>query len=174
MANFLQPKKIIETIDIRPGFKVADFGAGSGFYSIAASRAVGDTGIIYAIDIRKSSLEAVRSHAKIERLYNIETIWSDLEQPNGSKLKNDSCDAAITANILFQVQNRLPLIQEMFRILKKGSKAILIEWDSTASSLPMPSFTTPEQLQKEFENAGFRFDRKFDAGTHHYGLIFIK
>ena len=52
--NFSDPKTNILQMSLRDGMKVADLGAGSGHYSLAASAYVGLTGKVYAKRILKS------------------------------------------------------------------------------------------------------------------------
>lgn len=175
--EFVNPEKVIDTIDIRPGFSVADFGAGSGFYSIAAARKLGNSGTVFAIDIRKEALEAIRSRAKLEHLHNIETVWTDLEIPGSLNLKDESCDVVIISNILFQVDNKKAVIQEAQRVLKASGEVIVVEWRKQKASdggPPENSRISKQQTLKEFELAGFKSDREFDAGKHHYGLVLTK
>src|SRR3989344_7745125 len=97
----LSPETIIVHLELTPGQTVADFGCGSGHYSILAAKRVGANGKVYAFDVIAQALEALRSRATLERLRNIETIRANIEQIGGSKLKENSVDAAIIANILF-------------------------------------------------------------------------
>jgi len=97
---FVKPEEIVKVLDILPGMKVADFGAGAGFYTIPFAKKVGATGKVYALDIRKEALELIRSKSRELRLLNIETLLTDLEANDGSHLKDGSIDIIIISNIL--------------------------------------------------------------------------
>ena len=103
---FVAPETIIKLLDILPGMKVADFGAGAGFYALAIAKRVGPSGKVFALDIRKEMLEVIRSRAREQKLLNVEAIWADLEAAEGSHLKENSIDFVIVSNVLFQVENR--------------------------------------------------------------------
>ena len=47
---FLLPGNILEEVDIKTGFHILDYGCGPGSYSLAASKLVGETGKVYALD----------------------------------------------------------------------------------------------------------------------------
>ena len=175
---FVRPENVIETLNIGPSMAVADFGCGSGHYVIQAARKVGKSGKVYAIDIQKEMLSYVRAQAKLEGLINIETIWTDLETPDATRLRNDSVDLVIVSNILFQAENKNAVIKEAYRILKSGGRAAVIEWD--IENLPdkfgpaMDSRVSPKTAKDLFEEMGFISEKEFNPGDHHYGLIFRK
>lgn len=162
---FLNPESIVDEWDIRPGEIIADFGAGSGFFSVALAKRVGHSGKIYALDIRPEAVEAVRSKAKFYHLHNIEPARANLEAHRGSALKNDTIDKVIISNILFQAENKNNIAEEAYRILRPGGLAIVIEWKDKVDI---------DEVEKIFKLMGFSFLKKFGAGSHHYGLIFKK
>lgn len=173
---FLIPEEIIKELSLNEGMLVADFGAGAGFYSISAARLVGSSGRVYALDIRKEMLEVVRSKAKQNHLLNIEAIWANLEELQGSKLKDQSIDRVIISNILFQVENKNELIAEAYRVLKPRGRVLIVEWEKQASvSIPAREHLIGKKDALElFTSSGFLLEKEFAAGDKHYGLILRK
>src|SRR4030095_9623699 len=51
---------IFRELGVRAGARVADVGAGSGFYTVRLSRAVGDSGRVYAVDVSPRALGQLR------------------------------------------------------------------------------------------------------------------
>ncbi|MBI2055700.1 MAG: methyltransferase domain-containing protein [Candidatus Sungbacteria bacterium] len=175
-GDFLHPERILNYLDIRPGMVVADFGAGSGHFTIAAARKVGESGKVYALDIQKQVLDLIKSRANLEHLLQIETVWADLERERGSRLDESSVDFVITANILFQAEKKKEIIEEARRVLKPGGALALIEWDDTPFPAgPAAALRLPKRVSKTMaENSGFELEKEFAAGSHHYGLLFKK
>jgi len=175
---FVSPEQIIEKLDLAPQMAVADFGCGSGHYVIGAAKKVGKQGKVYAIDIQQEMLGFVRSQAQMAGLNNIETIWTDLEMPDATRLKENVVDLIIISNILFQAENKNQVLKEALRILKPGGRLVIIEWNigEQESKLgpPVNSRISSQNAKTLFEGAGFSFVKEFDPGEHHYGLIFKK
>lgn len=172
---FIAPDKAIRSMGVEPGMIVADFGAGSGFYTLESAKRVGSAGKVYAIDIQKELLKAIKGKAETEGYNNVEILWADLEQPEGSKLAAGSADRVIISNILFQVNNKQAMAQEAERILKKEGRLILIEWSESSKLGPTAEQRLSKEQAKElFEGVGLFFEKEFDAGSSHYGLIFLK
>lgn len=173
---FSDPQKNIEQCSIQAGMEIADFGAGSGFYTIAASKALIATGRVYAIDAQKDLLTKLKNNATREDLYNVEVIWGDIEKIGGSHLRENSIDLALMCNVIFQLEDKQSAISEMKRVLKSGGRALLVDWaDSFGGIGPKPdSVFGKEKAIGLFEKNGFHLDREVSAGAHHYGLIFKK
>ena len=173
---FSDPAKNIEKFSLSQGMFVADFGAGSGFYTMSAAKAVGGKGRVYAIDIQKELIQKIKNQANTEHLSNIEIIWGDVEKVGGSKMRDGSVDAVIIANILFQIAEKNNICLEAKRILKNGGRALVVDWlDSFGGLGPRQSDVfSPSAAKEIFQKNGFALDKEFGAGEHHYGLIFKK
>lgn len=172
---FSDPAHNIEQFRIQYGMRVADFGAGSGFYSLAASRAVGPHGHVYAVDVQKDLLAKLKNDAMKAGLSNVEVIWGDIEHLGGSKIKDQSIDAVIISSCLFQMPDKHTPALEAKRILKPGTgKVLVIDWNDSASGLGPQGehLFSQEKARDIFEKAGFAFNSSIAAGDHHYGLIF--
>lgn len=176
MANFIQPEEILRHIDVQPGMHIADFGAGSGFFTILLAKRVGDSGKITALDVQKDYLEAIRAKAKQENIFNIETVWADLELPQGSKLENNSQDMVFLANVLFQAENKITILREALRILRTEGELVVIEWklEDPPPGPPRSLRIDKPLLAHQCESVGFLVSKELHAGSHHYGFVFKK
>lgn len=173
---FLSPDQIIKRLDINQGITAVDFGCGTGHWSVAIAKQVGDTGKVYAIDIQKEMLEATKSRAEVEGLLNVEVVRGDLDEENGSGLSPMMADFVLLSNVLFQADKREAMVKEALRILKNGGETAIIEWDQSDVPLGPPKQLKMkmEDVRKMFLEAGFVFKDDFPAGEHHYGLLFKK
>ena len=172
---FSDPVKNIAEFGVADGMKVVDIGAGSGFYSIEAAKKIGPRGIVYAVDIQQDLLEKLKKSAALIGLHNIEGIWGNAEQIGGTKLRESIADRVILSNVLFQIepQDRDNLALELKRILRPGGKLMVIDWQA---GIPFaPQTLVPAMVAEAlFQKAGFVVEKNFDAGDHHYGIIFAR
>ncbi len=159
---------------IGEGMHVADFGAGIGHYTVAIAKKVGEYGKVFAIDVQAEHLNALKNEAKRKRLHNIELIHSDLERPQGSCLPDNLIDRVVIVNMLFQNEHPEHIVKEAKRILKSKGRVVVIEWIESFNHMgPHPDHVLPrERAMKIFSDEGFEFEKGFDAGSHHYGLLF--
>jgi ubiquinone/menaquinone biosynthesis C-methylase UbiE len=170
---FSDPASNLARLGLTHGMKVVDIGAGSGFYTIEAARIVGVGGRVYAVDVQKDLLERLRSHAATQGIRNIEVVWGNAEKIGGTKLSESIADRTIVSNILFQIEKPDDFCLEMKRIIKPGGKALVIDW-SEASPLSPKNLVTSARATALFEKSGFKLEQTFNAGDHHYGLVFLR
>jgi ubiquinone/menaquinone biosynthesis C-methylase UbiE len=170
---FLNPQEIVKLFPLKEGSIVADFGCGSGYFSLAMANLVKPSGKIIALDIWQPALDALGFRVKLEGLSNvIQTKWANLEQEKGSGLENNSCDLVLVANILFEIEDKNTLIQEAKRILKNNGYLVIIEWQP--DKLPSKEMLFPiskEEAMTLVEKEGFVIEREFSLGITHYGFL---
>lgn len=173
---FSAPEKNIEQLNLQPNQIIADFGAGSGAYTIAAAKAMNGTGKVYAIDVQKDLLTRLENTCKEAHVSNVSFVWGNLEQVGGTKLRDQSVDVAILSNVLFQTPDKKGVIEEIKRVLKQGGTLLVIDWTASYSNMGPSSEQVFSELEarKLVEASMFTFDRTLNAGNFHYGLIFKK
>ena len=171
---FSLPKKNVDYLNLLPGMQVVDMGAGTGAYAFAAAEKVTRDGKVFVVDIQKDLLDKIALEASNLFYPHINVIWGDIEIKNGVKLKDHLADAIIVANVLFQVDSQYGVALEAKRLLKPGGKVLVVDWQASFGGVgPTAGQVITEARAKEiFAEAGFKAVNTFDAGDHHYGIIF--
>jgi ubiquinone/menaquinone biosynthesis C-methylase UbiE len=172
---FSEPLKIVSQAGVLPGQKIADIGAGSGYYVTEIAKALMSSGTVYAIDINKELLEKIKNKTKHENLSNVEVIWGDFELENGTKLKTASIDMVFACNVFFQTEDKRGAIKEIKRILVPHGKVVFVDWSESSNIGPKDNMLVKEwDILDLFEKNGFVKEKSLFAGEHHYGIIFKK
>lgn len=162
---FADPHKISFEFGFLPGQKVADFGSGTGHYSMALSRLLGPEGRVYAVDLSKNALTRLKKIAEDAGRDNIDVIEGDIDEPKGSGLKTSSVDGVVLSNIFFQLEKPIEALKEAQRVVKPGGRICAVEWRDKFSEA---------ELIKLAQSLHLSIHRQFDAGESHYGIIFIR
>lgn len=171
--DFADPARNIKLFGIEHGMKVADFGAGTGAYTLEIAKTLSGSGKVYAIDIQKDLLRRIHSEAQKRALKNIEIIWADLEVRGSSKISDHTVDRAILSNLLFQLPNKSVALEEAKRVIKPNGRVILIDWSESFGGMgPHKNDVLSKTAAKALASSvGLRVEDEFSAGAHHYGLI---
>src|SRR5712691_13552894 len=69
-----QPEKVVQSLALRQGDRIADLGSGGGYFTFRFSQAVGPAGKVYAVDVDREMLDYVGARAKEDGSRNIETV----------------------------------------------------------------------------------------------------
>jgi ubiquinone/menaquinone biosynthesis C-methylase UbiE len=171
--SFLEPRKVLDEIELRKNMIACDFGAGAGGWVIPLARRL-RKGKVYAIDIQEEMLSALESKADSEEVFNIKTIVCDLENIKGLELKDNFTDLILMTNLLFQLENRKQVFKEGKRILKRGGQILVVDWKEGSPFGPREGRISAKEVKKIAMDAGLEIEKEFEAGDYHYGLVFTK
>ena len=159
---FSDPQKNIDQFGLELGEHVADLGSGSGFYTIAAAKAVGSLGRVYAVDANKNLLQKIKNEAEQSRFGSIEALWGNIEKLGGTRLADATVSAVLVCNTLFQLEQRNDFSLEVKRILKPNGRLLVIDWKESFGGVgPQPEHVVSKDAARAlFEKAGFSFERE--------------
>ena len=110
-------KEIISRLGINGDSRVAELGCGSGILGEHVFRQ--SKSQIHALDISSGMLKEARNKAIYELLYN--ATAEDLP------FANDSFDAIYSTFMFHSVLDQEKALQEIYRILKPGAKAVIVD-----------------------------------------------
>ena len=195
MTDFLNPTEVLKQIELRKDMTAVDFGSGSGGWALPLAKRLED-GIVYAIDVQEEPLFAIKSKAGLEKISNIQTIRSDIENENGTTLEDASVDLVLMTNLLFKIEDKKQVFQEAKRILKTNGKILVVDWKKDSPLGPKEGRISPDEVKKIAEGIGLKLEKpstgaelgagpvphrnkvsgagEFEAGANHWALIFIK
>lgn len=115
--------EFLEDVGVRSGSTVLDFGCGSGTYTIPAAKIVGESGLVYALDVSSTALDKMEKRADREGLKNIVRI--DALGGVDVRLEDESIDHALLIDVLQEIDDREALFNEIYRILKPSGVEIV-------------------------------------------------
>ena len=120
---FMNHVKHLESVGIKEGDHVLDFGCGPGAFTFAASKIVGASGVVYALDNQHLSVEAIEKKAGLRGISNIKTIYSN---QNETGLADRSVDYVLLIGVLHLVRDTEKLLTELKRVLKDEGRLIVV------------------------------------------------
>lgn len=172
--GFINPEGVVDSFELKPGMRVADFGCGSGYFTLLMAKKVSPSGTVTALDILESVLEVVRAKAAAAGLNNLQTVRANLEVSGSSGLSDNSQDLALVANVLFQSEKRLEILREARRVLVSGGFLVVIEWKKEGRGLGPPAEHRLDsgEIKSLALGMGYSFVKEIDAGAYHFGLMF--
>lgn len=168
---FLTPDHLVRELNLKPGDRVADLGSGTGAYTIALAREVGDIGQVFAVDVHREALHTLASTLERQKLLNVEMLWADIEK--GIPIDAYSLDAVVMSNVLFQLEDIGAALSYVSKIVKPEGMLLVIDWSSSHAGVgPHPSHVVTEERAEEIvQKHGFRILKRLPAGDFHYAFI---
>ena len=124
-AAWQKPDLIMDALAIADGSAVADIGAGAGWFTIHLARRVGPNGIVYAQDVQRQMLAAIRRRVAREGLRNVETRLGTDSAPN---LPRGSLDAVLVVDVYPEVDDRVSFLRNLAASLKPGGRLGIVNY----------------------------------------------
>lgn len=148
----LQVDRVIATLDVKPGMRVADLGAGTGVFTISIARAVGQAGKVYAIDIDAGLLAIIADKAKTAKLDNIQTVVAGDVDPKVP----EPVDLLFICDTMHHLPKQAEYVKQFSRLLRPGGRVVVIDFAPGKWPAGHEAFSiTPTQVDEWMKAAGF-------------------
>ena len=166
-----RPSLAIKELRLEPGMVVADFGAGSGYYTERIARAVGPTGKVLAVDLQPEMLEMVGRRAKKAGLTNIELVRSTPEDP---RLPTGTVDLILMVDVYHELAAPQRVLRAMKAALSPRGRIAILEFRKEDRDVPIREEhkMSVKQAQQEFGAEGLVLDRRVDSLPWQHLLLF--
>lgn len=144
-----EAKRVMDRLDIKPGMRVADIGAGQGYYTVRLARRLGPSASIYAQDADEGFLNRLESRLKRERIQGIKLV---LGSPRDPKLPQNSIDIAILSHMYHEIENPYEFLYRLRPSLAVNARVAIIDNDKSTQDHGTP----PDLLRCEMGGLGYR------------------
>lgn len=170
---FLTPDHLVKELYLKSGDRVCDVGCGTGAYTIALAREVGEIGQVYAVDIHRDALHTLAGVLERQNIMNVDVIWADIEKD--TPIEKYSLDAVVMSNVLFQLENIPNALKHVATLLKPGGQLLVVDWSASHSGIgPHADHVITESHAEELVNKnGFRVTKRLPAGDYHYAFTAV-
>lgn len=115
---------IVAALEVQPGDRIADIGAGTGYLAFRLSRAVGPDGRVVAVDISRRSLRRLADAAAVAGLANIDTL---VGEPDDPRLEASSVDGAVILNAYHEMRDYGAMLAGIRRALRPGGRLVIVD-----------------------------------------------
>jgi len=175
--GFLDSGAILKSIGINKGDRFLDLGSGNGYFSIAASQAVGKDGLVYAFDVDADSIARLKKEVAEKTLTNIEASVIDVSQK--LPLANESVNLTFMSNVLHGLVANGEAdctFKEIARVTMHNGRLAIVEFKKQESPMgpPLSIRLSSEDVDALAGGYGFSKESAQDAGPHHYTIILKK
>lgn len=151
----LHVDRVMDILGIAWGKRVADIGAGSGWFAVRAARRVGPTGTVYAVDINPEAVRYIGSRLKKESLTNVKTI---LSKPDDPMLPQRAVDAVLLLKTYHEVADPVALLTHLRSALRPGARLGIIDRNGNGTNHGVGQNIVVEEAAR----AGYRLIETYD------------
>jgi ubiquinone/menaquinone biosynthesis C-methylase UbiE len=168
-----QPDRIMDKLNIADGSRVADIGAGGGWFTIRLARRVGPNGSVFAEDIQQQMVESITRRVEREGLTNVQPI---LGTPTDARLQ-PGLQAVLIVDTYPQFREPVTLLRNIAAAMAPGGRLGIVDFKTDGAGGPGPALEErlePSVIRRDAERAGFTFRSHETFLRYQYLLVFVK
>jgi ubiquinone/menaquinone biosynthesis C-methylase UbiE len=165
--TWMKPEAVIASLKLSADAKVADIGAGTGYFSVRFAKAI-PAGRIYGADVEKDMVWYLENRAEFEHYPNIKAVLAEYAD---AKLP-EAVDVAFFCDTVHHIEERPQYFKGLKRYLKPKGRVVFIEYKEGVLPVkaPPPEMRlSAEKLDVEMKAAGYSRARlDVELLPHHY------
>jgi SAM-dependent methyltransferase len=164
----LQVERVMDILGIKEGIHVADIGAGSGWFAVRAAKRVGNTGIVYAVDINPESIAYIDRRTRRDGVRNLRAILSQEDDP---RLPKNSVDSVLLLKTYHEVAHPVLLLENLQKSLRSGARIGIIDRNGKGDDHGI----SRDVVIQEAAQAGYELQEQYDfvkGDGEDYFLVF--
>jgi SAM-dependent methyltransferase len=162
--SWQKPEQIMDELRIAEGSRVADIGAGSGWFTVRLAQRVGDFGRVYATDVQPEMLAAITRRVSRDRpncrpesgaRCNVETV---LSKGNATNLPLRTLDAILVVDVYPELDERVTFLRNLTESLKPRGRIGVVNYKPGAGG-PGPAAERrfpPSVVEQDARDASLR------------------
>ena len=136
-------------LGVRSGMRVADVGAGDGYYTVRLARRLGPGATIYAEDVEQRYLDRLAARLSHEGVTGVALVHGTHADP---RLPERSIDLAILAHVYHEIASPYEFLYRLHAALAPHGRVAIIDNDKPTQEHGTP----PALLRCELAAVGYR------------------
>jgi SAM-dependent methyltransferase len=163
------PARVIDALALGTNAKVADIGAGTGYFSTRLAKSAAKP-VVFAVDIEPAMVGYLTKRAAAEGLANMRAVQASPATPN----LPEPVDVVLVVDTFHYIGNRAAYFAAIRPQLRPGGRVAIIDFRTDAPGEGPPSAFrfTPDQITADMTAAGFVLDAQLDFLPRQHFLIY--
>ena len=164
-----KPAEVVALLQLAAGMKVADVGAGTGYFEPYLSRGVGPTGSVLAVDVEESMVAYIKERAAREGLANVTASKGAFDDPG---LAAGSVDRVLIVDVWHHIAGREAYAKKLKDALAPGGFVAIVDFTLEATHGPPKEHRlTADQIKKDLESAGLTAELATESLPDQYVVL---
>ncbi len=168
-----EPRKLLKSLELKPGQQVCDFGCGNGYHTLQLARQVGPRGKVFAVDIQEEMLDLLKARAEPRGLDNIEPVLATVDDP---KLPKGILDLLLMVDVYHELSEPELILSAIRDSLNKSGRVAIVEFREEDIEVPIRPLHKMSKIQvlKEIEANRFKLVGQYDGLPWQHVLFFAR
>jgi len=165
-----KPDEVLRALALPETARVADLGAGGGYFTERFSRAL-PRGHVFASDVQDGMLELLEERVRERNLTNVTVVRGAFDDPG---LPRACCDLIFLSSVYKEILERVAYMRRVRPLLRPGGRVAILEFRPGVSGPGPPEAIrlSPDAIVDELARAGFALVESHEFLPRESFLIF--
>ncbi|UVT14881.1 MAG: class I SAM-dependent methyltransferase [Nitrospira sp.] len=166
-----KPQGVVEKLSIAPGSRVADLGAGGGYFTWHLAKAVGSRGTVYAVEVNETALNMIFKEMVARGTPNVRPVRAE---PHDPRLP-EPVDLVFSCDTYHQMEDRVAYFRSLGSSLRPGGRVAILDFHPRGLVAGLfGQRTAKEDVRLEMEAAGYRLVNDYNLLEQQHFQVFTK
>lgn len=166
--DWQKPAKVLDALHLEPTARVADLGAGTGYFSAQIAKRIPE-GKLFAVDIEPDMVRYLAERAHREHLHVLVPILASTETPN----LPEPVDVVLVVDTYHHIDNRIAYFAKLRASLQPNGRLAIVDFKMDTAEGPPPEYRiSPEKVRSELSAAGYSLVASHQFLSRQYFLVF--
>ena len=163
-----KPDEVIAALALPPSARVADLGAGTGYFAVRIARRV-PAGAVYALDVEEDMVRYLGERAAREGLANLTPVLATPAEPRIP----EPVDLVLVVDTYHHIGDRVGYFRRLADSLRPGGRLVIIDFTrESPMGPPLEHRIAPEIVAQELAQAGYAQSQAHSLLPNQYFLVF--
>ncbi len=146
-----KPDEVVAALALARDARVADIGAGTGYFAVRLARAVPD-GKVYGVDIEPDMVRYLTERAQREELSNLTAVLGAADDARVP----EPVDVVLVVDTYHHIADRVPYFTRLAASLRPGGRLVIVDFTPESPMGPPAEMRIPlERVLAELAEAGY-------------------
>ena len=164
------PKLAVDLLDLNKSLVVADFGAGTGYFT---SQLAKRCSLVYAVDIQSEMIQLNKKNMLLKNIQNVKYV---INTPKQTNLPQNSVDLILLVDVYHELEFPFEVVKDMKNSLKNNGQIVLLEYRAEDPSVPIKALhkMSLKQITREMDYVGMKLSKNIQELPRQHMLVFSK
>ncbi|HEX9182400.1 MAG TPA: methyltransferase [Burkholderiales bacterium] len=163
-----KPHEVIRALALKPDARVADLGAGTGYFAARLANML-PQGRIYAVDVEPDMVRFLGERARREKLSNLVAVAGEPDNPRLPQ----KVDLILLVDVYHHIEERERYFRALGASLRPGGRIAIIDFTlDSPQGPPRAARVAPEKVKTEMKAAGHALAAEHRFLPYQYFLVF--
>jgi len=120
-----KPAQVLQSLALKPGQVACDVGSGPGYFALRLARAVGEGGLVYAVDVEPRILGVLRDRIEKSGARNVVPV---LSLPGDPLLPRAACDLILIVDTFHHFPDPVAYLRRLTGSLREGGQLVNVDF----------------------------------------------